>query len=305
MSPVQVSIVVPTRDRAGSLRRLLASLDDMETPDALRAEVLVVDNGSTDETESLLRREQSKERKFLLRVLQEQHKGKASALNCGLAATAGDFILVVDDDVVVDRRWLLEHLDCFRATSFDAVQGRILPGVDPEGQPADPSRLREYNIPIVDRGDEIREVRGIIATNIALRRRVFETVGFYDPRLGAGASGFGEDTEYSMRIRKAGFKMGYAPRAVVYHELDPARYGRAYNRRIHYRKGLSRTLHRHDSIPFRVVPNLVASCIRFGLYRALGKSEKAYKSEGRIMRYWGYLVGKARSMAGSSSDRTG
>ena len=262
MNSIDVSVVVPTRNRARSLRRLLGSLDSMEVPKAVRLEVLIVDNGCTDETQDLLRRESDKPRSFSLRVLQEQQKGKASALNHGLASASAGLILVVDDDVVVDRRWLAEHLDCFRVNSFDAVQGRVLPGLDPDGHPADPSRLQEYNIPIVDWGDGVREVRGIIATNIALRRGVFETVGPYDPRLGAGASGFGEDTEYSMRIRKAGFKMGYTPRAVVYHELDPARYGRAYNRHILYRKGLSRSLYRRDSLPFRVVPDLLISCIR-------------------------------------------
>ena len=304
MHPVDVSVVIPTRNRARSLGRLLESLDSMEIPTGVRAEVLIVNNGSTDGTEGLLREERSKARKFSLKALWEPAKGKANALNRGFASAAGSFILAVDDDVVVDRRWLVEHLGCFRVVSFDAIQGRVLPGVDPEGQPANPDRLREYNIPMVDYGEQVREVRGLTGTNISLRRGVYEAVGLFNPRLGPGASGFSEDTEYSTRIRNAGFRIGYAPRAVVYHELDPARYGRAYNRQTQYRKGLSRSLYRHDSLPFRVVPDLLMSCFRLGLYRSLGKEEKAYKAEGRIMRYWGYLVGKARGMAGSCAGKS-
>ena len=295
MTPIDVSIVVPTRNRVQSLARLLRSLDLMEIPDALRTEALFADNGSTDETGRFLLEEQKKPRKFLLRVLQEMRRGKANAVNRCLQESEGKIISIIDDDVVVHPQWLVRHLECYDLAAFDALQGRILPGVDPEGRPADLERLYQYNIPLVDYGNQIREIKGLLATNISLKREVFEKAGFYNPSLGAGASGFGEDTEYSARIRKAGFKIGYTPHAVVYHELDPGRYGRAYNRRIHYLKGFSRSLSRRDSIPFRVVPNLLASCIRYGLYRTSGQGEKAYKTEGRIMRYWGYLIGKAGS----------
>lgn len=136
---------------------------------------------------------------------------------------------------------------------------------------------------------------------MSMKRQVFETVGFFDTRLGPGAAGFSEDSEYSIRIRKAGFKIGYAPHAIVYHELNPDRYGRTYNRMVEYRKGLSRSIYRRDSIVFRVVPNLVANIMRYGLYRLLGKGQKAYKTEGRIMKCWGYLIGKARGV--DSADR--
>jgi hypothetical protein len=65
---------------------------------------------------------------------------------------------------------------------------------------------------------------------------------------------------------------------------------------VEYRKGLSRSIYRHDSIAFRVMPNLLANCLRYGLYRLLGRSQKAYKTEGRIMKCWGYLIGKMRGV---------
>jgi glycosyltransferase involved in cell wall biosynthesis len=287
-----ISVIVPTFNRGASLQRLLASLDSLELPDSVDAEVIIVDNGSTDNTREILIQEKRKQNRFRFAVLKEETRGKSSAVNCGIRSAQGEILILVDDDVVLHPKWLVKHIECYRTTDFDAVQGRILPGVDPEGRPADPSRLREYNIPIVDHGDEVKEIRGLLATNISFKREVFEKIGFYDPRLGVGASGFGEDTEYSIRIRKAGFKIGYAPHAVVYHELDPRRYGREYNRMVEYRKGLSRNIYRQDPILFRVIPDLMANCLRYGLYRLLGKTQKAYKTEGRILKYWGYLSGK-------------
>ena len=287
-----ISVIVPTFNRGASLQRLLASLDSLELPDSFHDEVIIVDNGSTDNTREILIQGKRKQNRFRFAVLKEETRGKSSAVNCGIRSAQGEILILVDDDVVLHPKWLVKHIECYRTTDFDAVQGRILPGVDPEGRPADPSRLREYNIPIVDHGDEVKEIRGLLATNISFKREVFEKIGFYNPRLGVGASGFGEDTEYSMRIRKAGFKIGYAPHAVVYHELDPRRYGREYNRMVEYRKGLSRNIYRQDPILFRVIPDLMANCLRYGLYRLLGKTQKAYKTEGRILKYWGYLSGK-------------
>ncbi len=289
---LDLSVIVPTFNRLESLRRLLHSLDARECPDSIRFEVVIVDNGSEDGTQDMLRGHGARLQRFSLEVLEERDRGKAKALNRGLARARGRIVLIVDDDVVVHPECLLKHLECYRTTDFDALQGRILPGVDAEGKPADPKRLRQYNIPVVDYGDEVREIRGLTGTNMSLKREVLERVGFFDARLGPGAAGFSEDTEYSMRIRKAGFKIGYTPHAVVYHELNPVRYGSGYNRAVQYRKGLSRSLYRRDSIVFNVLPNLFANCVRFGFYRLLGKEQKAYKTEGRILKYWGYLMGK-------------
>jgi glycosyltransferase involved in cell wall biosynthesis len=293
------SVIVPTYNRAASLKRLLASLDSAAVPKSVPVEVLIVNNASSDETADLLRKESAKARNFSLQVLEESRRGKASALNSGLSAATGDILLVVDDDVVVHPQLLVRHLEGYRATTFDALQGRILPGLDPEGRRADLSRLREYNIPFIDYGEKYLKMRGLTGTNMSFKRVVFEKVGFFDPRLGPGAAGFSEDTEYSIRIRKAGFKIGYTPHAVVYHELDPQRYGRKYNRLVEYRKGMSRSIYRNDSIAFTVLPDLLINCLRYGVYSLAGKAQKAYKTEGRIMKQWGYLVGRLRRV-----DRT-
>jgi GT2 family glycosyltransferase len=291
-----LSVIVPTRNRLISLQNLLESFKGATAPKDWNVEILIVDNGSADDTAAFLHRETSKPRKFALKILHEKTPGKANALNAGLSNARGDIVLIIDDDVTADPALFSSHLEEHQSRGFHAIQGRILPGTDPQGASADPAKLREYNIPYTDHGDQAREIRGLTGTNMSIKRQVFEKVGFFDTRLGPGAAGFSEDSEYSIRIRKAGFKIGYTPRAIVYHELNPARYGRIYNRTVEYRKGLSRSIYRRDSIAFSVVPNLVANVMRYGLYRLMGKSQKAYKTEGRIMKCWGYLIGKARGI---------
>jgi glycosyltransferase involved in cell wall biosynthesis len=288
----RISIIVPTFNRARSLRALLASLTAAETPPGAGVEVLVVNNGSTDETSLLLAHEAAQPKGYSLRIIEEKRPGKARALNCGIVHATGAVVLVLDDDVVIDRRCIVNHLNAYREKHYDAVQGRVLPGRDLNGQSADSAKLREYNIPCIDYGAECREIRGLTGTNMSFKREVFEKVGLFNTQLGPGAAGFSEDSEYSIRIREAGFKIGYTPQAVAYHELNPERYGRIYNRDAEYRKGISRSLYRNDSILFRVLPDLLVNCVRYGFYRVLKITQKAYKTEGRIMKLWGYLIGK-------------
>ena len=290
----RTSIIIPSRNRARSLKRLLDSLAVVVTPPLTSVEIVVVNNGSTDETVNLLREEALIARPQELVVLEEQRPGKSNAVNCALCVARGDLLMLLDDDVSVDPQWLVKHIEAYEQTEFAAIQGRILAGKDFEGRPADPSRLREYNIPLSNYGEQVTIIRGLTGTNMSFKREVFERVGLFDLRLGPGASGFSEDTEFSMRIRKAGFKIGYTPHAIVYHELNPARYGPAYNRDVEFRKGVSRSIYRHDSILFRIVPNLAADCVRYGIYRLLGWNQKVYRTEGRLMKRWGYLTGRFR-----------
>ncbi len=61
-------------------------------------------------------------------------------------------------------------------------------------------------------------------------------------------------------------------------------------------------LHEEYSMVRHLLPNLVANCIRYCLYRALGMSQKAYKTEGRILKYWGYLMGRVKGREGNKAS---
>jgi len=287
-----LSIIIPTRNRVKSLKLLLESLAEPARIGIPETEIIVVDNGSTDETHRWLDAQREQNQSGGLIILDEPRPGKSNALNRALSVARGEIFMVLDDDVVIQSNCLAKHAEAHTATQFAAIQGRILAGKDSLGNPADANRLREYNIPLIDYGEEIVAIRGLTGTNMSFKRVVFEKVGFFDPRLGPGAAGFSEDTEYSIRIRKAGFKIGYTPHAIVYHELNPSRYGRVYNRAVEYRKGVSRSVYRRESVLTKVLPDLFANCIRYGIYRLLGRHDKLYKTEGRILKCWGYVAGK-------------
>ena len=292
--PPHFSVIVPTFNRASSLERLLKSFDSLLCRNDVTLELVVVDNGSTDATHSFLEVESQRTRTYQLKVAEEPRQGKAHALNRGLQIATGKFLMIIDDDVIAHQELLEKHMECYETSRFDALQGKILPGLDLHGEPADMARLREYNIPYIDYGEDCCEIRGLTGTNMSFKREVYQAVGTFDTRLGPGQSGFSEDTEYSRRIKRAGFKIGYCPGAIVFHELNPSRYGRGYNRRVAYQKGMSRSIYRQESIVFRVLPSLLVNGARFCLYSLIGQRQKAFKTEGRLLKSWGYLMGKIR-----------
>jgi GT2 family glycosyltransferase len=250
-------------------------LDSLEASAGLEqtpVEIIVVNNHSTDATPELLMEVSAKNRRFPIIALEELRQGKSRALNLGLGRATGSFVLLLDDDVSVDTLCVAEHIAAYEDGSFDAIQGKVLAGLDPQGQPANMARLREYNIPLVDHGDAPCELRGFTGTNISLKREVFEKAGLFDTRLGPGASGFSEDTEYSRRIRENGF-----------------------NRNVQFRQGISRSIYRKDSLIFRVLPDLIGNCLRYLAYAAVGRRQKAYKTQGRIAKSYGYIAGKVQS----------
>jgi len=289
-----VSVIIPTRNRARGLKRLLDSLHCSAAPASAPIEIVVVNNGSTDQTDCMLKAEAAARRFDALTVLRQPIPGKSNAINLALGVARGEILMVLDDDVSVHPDCLTKLVDAYDGNGFSAVQGRVLAGRDPDGRSAESGRLYEYNIPLVDHGDQITSIRGLTGTNMSFKREVLERVGSFDVRLGPGASGFSEDTEFSRRVRRAGFEIGYTPHAIAYHELNPARYGRAYHRDAQYRKGLSRSLYIDESLPRRVLPRLWGNCQRYCMYRILGNREQAYKTEGRILKACGYVMGKLR-----------
>src|SRR4030095_2300558 len=130
-------LIVPTFNRASSLKRLLTSFNALMCPSSMTAELFIIDNGSTDNTASVLAQATKECTAFSLRVIQEHRQGKSSAVNRGLSLAQGKIILVVDDDVVVQCQWLIKHVESYSVSSFDAVQGRVLPGVDGDGKTHD------------------------------------------------------------------------------------------------------------------------------------------------------------------------
>ena len=115
-----VSVVIPTYNRAQLLDRCLAALADQQ--DAPGFEVVVVDDGSADETSRVVARHGAN---LPLRFEGRQHEGQAAALNHGIDVAAGEFCLFVDDDVIASPRLLAEHFRGQREAGGAVAMGNL------------------------------------------------------------------------------------------------------------------------------------------------------------------------------------
>jgi len=105
-TPIELSIVIATYNRAAMLSACLLALARQTQP-ATDFEVVVVVDGSTDDTLEVLN---SFDAPFALRVIWQPNSGQAAAINRGLAAAAGSYCLLLDDDILAEPQLVAEHL---------------------------------------------------------------------------------------------------------------------------------------------------------------------------------------------------
>jgi GT2 family glycosyltransferase len=245
---MKTTVIIASHKRPDSIRRLIASLAP-ELATGSR-EMIIAENGTPTPMQLSLEGAP-------LRHLHEPRSGKCRIQNRAIAEASGEILVFLDDDLVVARSYLAaveQFFDTHR--EFAAMKGRILPDEDPEKKVG---QLAPYmDLPIVDHGDEVLEVRGVLGANMAFRADALRQVGPFDERLGPGAAGHEEETEMSQRLRRAGFRIGYAPKALVYHEVDPSRANRERFITIARERGRCRMLHEKHSAADVILKNAIA-----------------------------------------------
>lgn len=215
-----LSVVICTQDRADSLSRCLASLAaQRQAP----GEIVVVDNSATGSAAATCRAFPQ------VRYVHEPRPGLSVARNRGLSEVRRDLVAFTDDDVELHPGWTGALVAAFDAAEVDAVTGVVLPAVlDTPAQNAFEHQLggfTQHFVPILFDGRFFDETLAAgpqvwrigAGANMAFRRSVFDRVGGFDERLGAGAAGCSEDSEIWYRILAAGGACLYDPRAVVFH----------------------------------------------------------------------------------------
>jgi glycosyltransferase involved in cell wall biosynthesis len=207
-----ISVLVCTMNRAASLKSTLLSIRRAVESYGGACEVVIIDNGSTDETAQVLR---EVERGLpQLRWVVESKQGLSRARNRGLSESRGDIILFTDDDVRVPPDWI--HRTCRRLLSgeADAVVGgvRLAPHLE---RPWLVGELRGW-VACTDVIDAARP-RRMVGANMAFTRRVLERVPAFDVELGSGALGFHDETLFTEQLLLAGYRITTALDTTVEH----------------------------------------------------------------------------------------
>ena len=287
-----ITVIIPTKNRCELIRELLNSLENLRGLTRIQPNIIVGDNASADSTPKIVEMRKTSFPTELI-LLNVSSPGKSAVLNQAIRRSTGEVLAFLDDDVVVDSSWLEEIENFFQSNRAHCVgQGRIRTGL---GDPPDPEirrLLQRYRtIPELEFSNDIGDLHSLNGANIAIRRTVFDRVGYFDERLGPGASGTSEDVELAQRIRKADMKIAYMNRAIVYHRVDRERLTEKYFKQTHWRQGASRFLMKKRSSA-EIIYNLIRASGQYGYFTLFGNERDRYRSKGRIYHYLGMMDAK-------------
>ena len=287
-----ITVIIPTKNRCELIRELLNSLENLRGLTRIQPNIIVGDNASADSTPKIVEMRKTSFPTELI-LLNVASPGKSAVLNQAIRRSTGEVLAFLDDDVVVDSSWLEEIENFFKSNPAHCVgQGKIRTGLGDSPDPEVRRLLQRYRtIPQLEFSSDIGDLHSLNGANIAIRRTVFDRVGYFDERLGPGASGTSEDVELAQRIRKAGIKIAYMPRAIVYHRVDRERLTEKYFKQTHWRQGASRFLMKKRSSA-EIICNLIRASGQYGYFTLFGKERDRYRSKGRIYHYLGMMDAK-------------
>jgi GT2 family glycosyltransferase len=196
----RVSVVVCTYNGGSTLEECLESLLALDYPDY---EIIVVDDGSTDDTPGILSRYPA------ARAIHQPNRGLSAARNVGLAAATGSVVAYTDSDCFADRHWLVHLVHQLQRGDAAAVGG---PNLTPEdgglaacvaASPGQPTHVLK--------SDQVAE--HIPGCNMAFRRDALSAIRGFDPVYRKA----GDDVDVCWRLQQAGYWITFAPGAFVWH----------------------------------------------------------------------------------------
>lgn len=211
------SVVVCSYNGSSRIGQCLTALQDLDYPDY---EVLVVDDGSTDNTAEVVKCFDG------VRLVSSSHRGLSAARNLGAKQARGEIIAYTDDDCQPDKGWLKWLAHAYARGGWDACGGPNLPprrarccgegegGLDEvvvASAPGAPSH-------VLLKDDEAEHLPGC---NLSVRKKVLDSIGGFDVTYRVA----GDDVDFCWRLDEAGYRMGFSGAAFVRHQRRATLWG--------------------------------------------------------------------------------
>ncbi len=195
-----ISVVVCSYNGKRTIRDCMEGLKRVDYPNF---EVIVVNDGSTDGTETIAK-------EYGFRVISIPNGGLSNARNVGMRASQGEIVAYIDDDAIPDPQWLTYLAATFISTSHAGVGGPNIPPIDdgPIAECVANSPGGPIHVLLTD-----NEAEHIPGCNMAFRKAALEAIGGFDTQFRIA----GDDVDLCWRIQKEGWTLGFNPAAMVWH----------------------------------------------------------------------------------------
>ena len=243
---MDLSLVIASYNNATSLARTLKSVAEQDA-DSKLWECIVVNNASTDNTNSVVEELIKKYSNINLRLVEESSLGLSHARNKGIAESKGDIIAFIDDDETINKEFVSAYIDLFKNHGAFAAAGAVVVRYD-SARPKWMSKYTEKMIGNpVDLGSEITSVAYSTTPaggNMAFNREIFTLYGGFDTELGRKGSELlgGEENDIFTRIRNLGERVFYTPHAIVYHYIADRKLTEEYFDKLSFGVGISKRI---------------------------------------------------------------
>jgi len=245
-----ISVVIPTRNRADLLALTLSSILKQNLAQS-EFEVLVIDNGSTDSTQSVIREYQSKSTN--IKSIYASEPGLHTGRHTGMTASQGDILVFADDDIEALPTWLNSIAEVFQDPNVAMVGGNNYP-MFLDTPPIWFTKLwnrptfRDYkaisSLSVIEFFGHTRTVSPYLiwGCNFSIRKEILLAAGGFHPdgmpKELIRFRGDGE-THVSRYVADSGMKCVFHPGASVYHKVTPERMTFDYFRQRGFNQGVS------------------------------------------------------------------
>lgn len=210
---MDVSIIIPTYNRKDAILETLSLLARVEYPSDLW-EAVVIDDGSTDDTEEAVTR-WINQADAPVKYLKQKNGGAAAARNLGATVAVGRALIFIDNDILVSPDFIQKHIQAIAENPGCWILGRVTHPHDlrqtPFGRYRDDFHESFYS---VCPSDCLSETQGMTGQNISIPRSDFLNLRGFDESF-PGASC--EDWELGFRARQKGVKVLFHPGIIVLH----------------------------------------------------------------------------------------
>ncbi len=277
---IKYSIIIPTRNRCNLLERCLTKISELEKPE-YDYEVLVIDNGSTDNTGQTCLSFEGKINN--LNYFYEEEPGLHIGRHSGARNSRGEVLCYIDDDSFADKYWLLGIEKAFKKPETILATGPILPEFE-----VDPPKWLKYSwnvnknekslgtLTLLDFGGQEKKISPLYVwgANFIIRKKIFYQFGGTHPDCMPEESpeyiGDGE-TGLAKKLIEKNKQALYSPEIKIYHYVPQNRMTEGYFLTVYFMQGIS------DSFTdYR---------IEYGLYKKQKKQNKYLK----LSNYFNFL----------------